>query len=69
MTEVMPHTMPNIVRKLRSFVSQSAESVCLRISWNGISGTDPGQESSFAEVRKKDDKGSLAERIQADALR
>ena len=31
-TEVIPHTMPNIVKKLRSFVSQSAESVCLRIS-------------------------------------
>ena len=41
MTEVMPHTMPNIVRKLRSFVSQSADSVCLRISWNGIGRTDP----------------------------
>src|SRR6266851_220358 len=47
MTEVMPHTMPNIVKKLRSFVSQSADSVCLRISWNGIRELTPGQQSSF----------------------
>src|ERR1700733_6490686 len=36
MTEMMPQTMPNIVRKLRSFVSQRAVSVCLRISRRGI---------------------------------
>ena len=36
MTEVMPQTIPNIVRKLRSLVSQRADSVCLRISRMGI---------------------------------
>ncbi len=41
MTELMPHTMPNMVKKLRSFVSQRADSVCLRISWNGIDDTEP----------------------------
>ena len=46
-TEVMPHTMPNIVRKLRSFVSQSAERVCLRISWNGMVELTPEQESDL----------------------
>ena len=32
MTEVMPQTMPNMVRKLRSLVSRSAAIVCLKIS-------------------------------------
>src|SRR5271168_2573275 len=64
MTEVIPHTMPNIVRKLRSFVSQSAESVCLRISWNGIGGADPRTRIGLLpRLRKNHCKGSLTEDV------
>ena len=69
MTEVMPHTIPNMVKKLRSFVSQRAESVCLRISWKGINGAYPRDRNPcHYGLRKNGREGSFVKDVPEECV-
>ena len=69
MTEVIPQIMPNMVRKLRSFVSQRADIVCLRISKMGMGQLVDGMyESGREKVPACDERRVSAFGTEAMAL-
>ena len=69
MTEVMPQTIPNMVKKLRSFVSQRAESVCLSISWKGMNATNPWiRIRCLSGLRKNEWEGSLMKDVHRECV-
>jgi hypothetical protein len=57
MTELIPQMIPNIVRKLRSFVAHRAEIVCLKISKMGM--VEGCRKClGFEQIRMRADVGS-----------